>query len=159
MKLTQQQLMQAVRAAGAGRESFTCADVREQLGLSAKDRQKANQFYRAFRALQAEASDEIEKLATNCYRLRPPAPELVEVLLARGPARFDAIEADVIEVERNELIEVTAPLLESAALEGAAVQSAATVPAWRGHMLRLGRRVRSLFGGRASTSREVSLGA
>lgn len=179
MKLTQQQLLQAVRVAGAGRESFTCADVREQLGLSTKDRQKLNHFYRAFRTLQDTAAEEFEKLGTNAYRLRVSEP----VAIAAEPVAVETIEAEVIELDRADLSEVVAltepepayaqalpeeaaersegPNLESTALQGASQTATASVPAWRGHMSRFGRRVRSLFSGRASatTRSEASVGA
>jgi hypothetical protein len=80
MTLTHAQLLDAVRAAGHGRESFTCADIRQQLGLSTGDKKQMNRFYSRFRALQNDPASQIEKLASNCYRLRvvasdPPAAE------------------------------------------------------------------------------------
>lgn len=73
MTLTHAKLLDAVRAAGRDRDSFTCADVRQQLGLSTADRKQLNRFYSRFRALQQDAASEIEKLGNNCYRLRAPA--------------------------------------------------------------------------------------
>jgi hypothetical protein len=152
MKPTHQQLLQAVRAAGRGRASFTCAQVREQLGVSTKDRQKLNQFYRTFRAFQAEAAAELEKVGPNCYRLRAQEPELVE-----------SLASEVIEVDGAELSEVS-EVTELEVVVLATTQAQAEpprVPAWRGHMRRFGRRVRSLFGGNAQarSSREAGIAA
>jgi hypothetical protein len=100
MTLTHAKLLDAVRAAGRDRESFTCADVRQQLGLSTADRKQLSRFYSRFRALQKDAANEIEKLGKDAYRVRltvaePPslvaaevAPELPdqrEQMVARAP--------------------------------------------------------------------------
>lgn len=73
MTLTHAKLLDAVRAAGRDRESFTCADVRQQLGLSTADRKQLSRFYSRFRALQKDAANEVEKLGKDAYRLRPVA--------------------------------------------------------------------------------------
>jgi hypothetical protein len=97
MTLTHAKLLDAVRAAGRDRESFTCADVRQQLGLSTGDRKQLSRFYSRFRALQKDAANEIEKLGKDAYRVRvtaaePPAavaveaaPQQSEQLVARAP--------------------------------------------------------------------------
>src|SRR5262245_55682288 len=97
MKPTHEQLLQAVREAGRGRDSFTCADVRAQLGVVTKDRAKLNQFYRSFRAFSAAHAAEIEKVGTNCYRLLTQEPELAE-----------RSSSETIVVDQAELSEVSA---------------------------------------------------
>lgn len=109
MTLTHAKLLDAVRAAGRDRESFTCADVRQQLGLSTGDRKQLSRFYSRFRALQKAAADEIEKLGKDAYRLRvtlaepavavEAAPEPIEQLavLTREVA-VEAVIARALEV-------------------------------------------------------------
>src|SRR5687768_3315610 len=117
MTLTHAQLLDAVRAAGRDRESFTCADVRQQLGLSTADRKQMNRFYKLFGALQKDAANQIEKLGSNCYRVRvtsaapcvvdAPVAEVVQV--PSEPAIAAVLEAVPPSVARSE------PVLEAAA--------------------------------------------
>jgi hypothetical protein len=111
MTLTHAQLMDAVRAAGRDRESFTCADVRQQLGLSTADRVQMNRFYKRFSALQKSATDEIEKLGNNCYRL-------LRVSVVEAPAvEAPAVDGPVVQAHVVEAPVVEAPVAHAAAVE------------------------------------------
>jgi hypothetical protein len=69
MMFTHEQLLKAVRKAGRHGQQFTCASVRESLGLSTRDKKQLNRFYAEFRALQKSAPEVFEKLGKNAYRL------------------------------------------------------------------------------------------
>jgi hypothetical protein len=176
MKFTQQQLLQAARAAGLGRESFTCAELREQLRVSTKDRKKLNQFYRSFRAFQTGAESEIEKLGPNCYRLRVQAEErtvevdpaeLCEVsangeLLAQPSSASEGLEC-IAEAKLESVAHVAEATLESvqivdesaSGIEPVEMPAPAAAPNWRGHVQRLGSRMRSWFGGGAGAAAQA----
>jgi hypothetical protein len=97
MTLTHANLLDAVRAASRDRESFTCADVRQQLGLSTGDRKQLNRFYSRFRALQKDAANEIEKLGKDAYRLRVTAAE-APVALEVAPEQSEQVVVRTPEV-------------------------------------------------------------
>jgi hypothetical protein len=121
MTLTHAKLLDAVRAAGRDRASFTCADVRQQLGLSTHDKKQLNRFYSLFRALQKDAANEVEKLANNSYRLRAaaapassPAAEPLQVqsedpALPRLDDTLEVVSGELQVVSGAELAEVAAP--------------------------------------------------
>src|SRR5262245_53446881 len=77
MMFTHEQLLKAVRKAGRNGEPFTCAAVRDCLGLSTRDRKQLNRFYSDFRALQKAAPEVFEKVGKNAYQLRVEASEPV----------------------------------------------------------------------------------
>jgi hypothetical protein len=101
MKPTHEELLQAVREVGRSGETFTCAALRQQLGVSTQDRRKLSQFHRSFRAFQDAAGDVIEKVGPNCYRLMEPREEAVA---SREPAA-EAAEP----VQSSAAIEASAP--------------------------------------------------
>ena len=70
MKFTHDELLNAVRIAGENGEPFTCADVRDCLGVKSPDRETLNLFHRRFRTFQKEAAEEIERVGKNAYRLK-----------------------------------------------------------------------------------------
>lgn len=175
MKFTEQQLLQAARAVGLGRESFSTAELREQLGVSTKDQKKLNQFYRSFRALQS-AEGEIEKLGPNCYRLRAREEERTVEVDASELSEVGRVSALIQESApaHDEVVGVAQELVaspECTAEPGAAVEPcvaeeievgaesvespAAVVPSWRGHVQRLGSRMRSWFGGNAGAAAQA----
>ncbi len=147
MMLTHAQLLDAVRAAGRDRESFTCADVRQQLGLATQDRQQLNRFYSRFRALQKDATTPIEKLGSNCYRLRATAteapaaaPSLDVALTQDDEPSVPALEQADEMVTRNEMVtrDLAAPSsaadvaecsLEAAALAPSSVEPGEVISA------------------------------
>ncbi len=175
MKFTQQQLLQAARAVGLGRESFTTAELREQLKVSTKDSQKLNQFYRAFRALQSADESEIEKLGPNCYRLRVrqeertvevDPSELSEVSGLTALVHEPALVEDValvtelatasLECQAETSLLTAECVSEEVAVEGESAETPpAVVPSWRGHVQRLGSRMRSWFGGNAGAAAQA----
>jgi hypothetical protein len=110
MTLTHANLLDAVRAAGRDRESFTCADVRQQLGLSTGDRKQLSRFYGRFRALQKDAANEIEKLGKDAYRLRVTAAEPPVALEAapqqseQGVVRTPEVAVPEVAVQLHEAV-------------------------------------------------------
>jgi hypothetical protein len=129
MTLTHAQLLDAVRAAGRDRESFTCADVRQQLGLSTGDRKLMNRFYKLFGALQKDAASQIEKLGNNCYRLRAssatPGAELAQ---ASPPAIAVVLEAVPPQLEASEpVFEAAAEILPPAVVRTPRVEASPSV--------------------------------
>jgi len=66
---TDEQLWAAVRSAGRDGQSFTCATVRDGLGMSSKKRHDLAQFRDRFRAFRLTAGPSIEKVGKSAYRL------------------------------------------------------------------------------------------
>lgn len=105
MTLTHAQLMDAIRAAGHDQRSFTCADVRQHLGLATQDKKQLNRFYSRFRALQKDAANQIEKLGSNCYQLRSSA--LAQpISTQRSEAEWENDDTSVLTCD--DLVEVVA---------------------------------------------------
>lgn len=173
MKFTQQRLLEAARAVGRGRESFTTAELREQLGVSTKDSQKLNQFRRGFRALQSEAESEIEKLGPNSYRLRVREEERTVEVHPSELCEVSGVTELVSEPALNEDVALVAEAV-AVAVEGSAEPAPvagsaddlvpgvealepahAPVASWRGHVQRLGSRMRSWFGGNAGAAAQA----
>jgi hypothetical protein len=112
---TDQELWAAVRSAGSDGQSFTCATVRECLGMSSKKRHELAQFRDRFRAFRLAAGEGIEKVGKSAYRLKAAevqeAPEAMielEVIVVAD----DAPEAEVAfgsAPEAASAPEVTAP--------------------------------------------------
>jgi hypothetical protein len=71
MMFTHEQLLKAVRKAGRNGQPFTCAGVRDCLGLSTRDKKQLNRFYSEFRTFQKAAPEVFEKVGKNAYRLTP----------------------------------------------------------------------------------------
>lgn len=80
MTFSDEQLWAAVRSVGSDGQSFTCATVRESLGLSTSKRHELAQFRDRFRAFRLTAGPEIEKVGKSAYRLKPTAAEAPEVV-------------------------------------------------------------------------------
>lgn len=80
MTFSDEQLWAAVRSVGSDGQSFTCATVRESLGLSTSKRQELAQFRDRFRAFRLTAGPEIEKVGKSAYRLKPTAAEAPEAV-------------------------------------------------------------------------------
>jgi hypothetical protein len=102
MMFTQEQLLTAVRKAGGNGQAFTCAAVRDCLGLSTRDKKQLNRFYAEFRAFQKAAPEVFEKVGKNAYRLtaitEAPEPEPVAEALP-SEAVEDVGELVCVEIE------------------------------------------------------------
>jgi hypothetical protein len=155
MKFTQQELLQAVRTAAEGHESFTSADVRKQLGLETRDKRELSQFQHSFRNFRKTLGADLEKLSNNRYRLREGASEAaLPVSVGDAP---HASEIDVVApseaCEQVGLSLAAAPSElraeldgESAALPAAPSTHHVTQPpagrgSWRERAQQLGRRM------------------
>jgi hypothetical protein len=129
MRFTHEELLDAVRKAGEDGQAFSCAAVREQLGMSTRDRRELSKFHRRFRAFQDAAPEAIEKVGNNAYRLKPSpavleaAPverqePLIEFEITTDPAYADG---DPDELEASDpvepVIEALAPPLSQAPAE------------------------------------------
>jgi hypothetical protein len=145
---TDEQLWTAVRSVGSDGQSFTCATVREFLGVSTKKRQELAQFRDRFRAFRLTAGGEIVKAGKSAYRLKPAAaaeeaqehaPAVVEAALPEvaeaaaveaGPAveRESAPVAAAPEATPLEAASEAAPV-EAAAAEAVPVEAPAPAPA------------------------------
>lgn len=117
MTFTDEQLWAAVRSAGRDGQSFTCATVRDVLGMSSKKRHELAQFRDRFRAFRLTAGEGIEKVGKSAYRLTP----------AEGQEMSEAlIEFEVIAIadEAEEVAEATAPEVAAVSAVEAAEPSA-----------------------------------
>jgi hypothetical protein len=97
---TDEQLWTAVRSVGSDGQSFTCATVREFLGVATKQRHELAQFRDRFRAFRLAAGGEIVKAGKSAYRLKPTAAEAasevapaVEAAPEAAPAVIEAAPA------------------------------------------------------------------
>ena len=70
-----EELISAVCAAGRDGKTFTAKDVRAQLGFDSRDKKEQSRFRRRLRAFEKAASEQLEKLGNNSYRLRAGAFE------------------------------------------------------------------------------------
>jgi len=70
-----EELISAVRAAGRDGKTFTVKDVRNHLGFKTQDKKEISRFRRRLRAFEKVASEQLEKVGNNSYRLRPGAFE------------------------------------------------------------------------------------
>ncbi|HKP62320.1 MAG TPA: hypothetical protein VJV78_36555 [Polyangiales bacterium] len=97
MTFTHEQLLKAVRKAGRNGEPFTCAAVRDCLGLSTRDRKQLNRFYSDFRALQKAAPEVFEKVGKNAYQLKveKSEPEISELPEPVETERMVCIEIEI----------------------------------------------------------------
>lgn len=92
MTFTDEQLWAAVRSAGGEGQSFTCATLREQMGVTSTKRNDLQQFRDRFRAFRLAAGEEIEKVGKSAYRLKPAAA-------ATTPIEDDEATENLIEIE------------------------------------------------------------
>jgi hypothetical protein len=158
---TDEQLWAAVRSAGRDGQSFTCATVRDVLGMSSKKRQELAQFRDRFRAFRLAAGDGIEKVGKTAYRLTGTrteegemsealfefeviavADEAEEVAEATAPEVAEVSAPDIAEAFAPEVAEASAPeavlalaveATETSALEAAPVEVAERAPAMPYH--------------------------
>lgn len=102
MMFTQEQLLKAVRKAGSDGQAFSCAAVRDCLGLTTRDKKQLNRFYSEFRAFQKAAPEVFEKVGKNAYRLTAvselPEPVLEAEALLLEPEQ-DVSELVCVEIE------------------------------------------------------------
>lgn len=159
MTLTHEALLAAVRDAGRDGQPFSCADIRQRLDLSTRDRQQLSQFHRRFRTFQRAAQGELEKLGTNSYRLRTTAIHTdvvsepsAEPAIPQPSAPVTAFEPPLYVTDRRAAAADLAAKLNASGggggtleLIASAIQSqAAALRGWRERWL--GRRVAELFG-------------
>jgi hypothetical protein len=146
MKFTHQELLQAVRTAAQGHESFTSADVRKQLGVETRDKRALGQFQQSFRNFRKTLGTDLEKLSNNRYRLREDALVMSEAREQVGLSLADA-PSDVAVAMSEACAQATAELHgEFAPLPATASTHDVTQPpagrgSWRERAQRLGRRV------------------
>ena len=130
MTLTDEQLWAAVHSAGRDGQSFTCATLRECLGMSSKKRHELAQFRDRFRSFRLAAGEGIEKVGKTAYRLKVAEATAAETPVAEAPvaeaATENLIEFEVIavpddapETEPTVLAETRLMLEHPAALEEA----------------------------------------
>jgi hypothetical protein len=112
---TDEQLWAAVRSAGRDGQSFTCASVRECLGMSSKKRHELAQFRDRFRAFRLTAGEGIEKIGKTAYRLTA-AHELEHVL--EHELEHEAVET-LIEFEVIAIADDAAEPIEASVPEAA----------------------------------------
>lgn len=121
MMFTHEQLLKAVKKAGRNGQPFTCAAVRESLGLSTRDKKQLSRFHTEFRALLRSAPEVFEKVGKNAYQLKlvaapeqPAALEVIEQLPEPIVQRAEPIEESrEIEIAAAAELFDPAPVLES----------------------------------------------
>lgn len=112
MTFSDEQLWAAVRSVGSDGQSFTCATVRESLGLSTTKRHELAQFRDRFRSFRLAAGHEIQKVGKTAYRLKPTAAEAPEVIETHAVVETPAVVA-APEVIADVPVEVAAPSFSS----------------------------------------------
>jgi hypothetical protein len=118
---TDEQLWAAVRSAGRDGQSFTCATVRDVLGMSSKKRHDLAQFRDRFRAFRLTASAGIEKVGKSAYRLTDTEEQDMSEML---------IEFELIAIadDAAEAADGTAPSVVEASAPPAAQPTVPEVP-------------------------------
>lgn len=96
MTFTDDQLWAAVHSVGRDGQSFTCATVRESLGMSSKKRHDLAQFRDRFRAFRLTAGEGIVKVGKTSYRLK--TAETAVATEAHAPEAHEMTE-NLIELE------------------------------------------------------------
>lgn len=119
MTFTDEQLWAAVRSAGRDGKSFTAADVRDALGMTATKSTELSKFRDRFRAFRLTAGASIEKIGKTAYRLNPAVAQ-------PAAAASEEIEVEIIS-EDADVVEV-APIAPAAETEVASADTAPVVP-------------------------------
>ena len=98
MMFTHEQLLKAVRKAGRDGQPFTCAAVRECLGVSTRDKKQLSRFHTEFRNLLRVAPEVFEKVGKNSYQLvAAPAVAAAEPVPA---ALEESVELESVAAEQ-----------------------------------------------------------
>jgi hypothetical protein len=132
---TDEQLWAAVRSAGRDGQSFTCATVREVLGMSSNKRHELAQFRDRFRAFRLTAGEGIAKVGKSAYRLTASEEQevseaLIEIeVIAIADDAEEGAELSAPEVAATEVVAASTPeVIEVQASTPEPTEDAPTLP-------------------------------